>query len=265
MKKQHDSFYKQKENIRREIFCQLRACKILLARLHWLHPDTKKFGSWEELIESLPVNELRSNYSDTIIRAILDTMQKSSNDGWTTVLTAIFWPLLEIIYKKLTFIYQIRDRDLDDLWQNIYLTFLKVINRIKLSERKAPISLKIYNDIYHDIYQTIISNFKRNKTDTSLESLTVDKIDEIFKIKVDPGIVFYENINEYEVCLKHGVIDELDYHILVNTFIRNDTLENVAFDLGIGYEAAKKRRQRAVKKVEDFLKKLSPNHDKHPL
>lgn len=254
----------QRKTDRLELIRYLGNCRDLFLRLKAANPCFDLFENWHDVIDFMLPEKLRSPPCDNLIRCIISQLNNSIK-GVTEILFIVFWPLFEIIYSKFIYKFDLTADKKTELWRNIQWAFLKVLNRIDLGDRESPVASKVYNDIYHEIYQIIISGLELDEAVISLDSLTPDKIDEISEAEEDSGNEFYNSINELEICLKHRVIDELEYHLLVGTIIYDDPLKEVAADLSIGYELAKKRRQRAVKKVKEFLKKLSPNYVKHPL
>ncbi len=172
---------------------------------------------------------------------------------------AIFWPILIAIHRKSA---RYDSEYPDELWQKIYWYFSETIQSTDLQDREYPIASRIYlklKDSVRDSYRSDWKHQKRllNIDDDPFKNLIGD--DPSVKVRVRDWISYFQYLQ------RKGLISEIDYHLIIGSVIYGESLHDCAFDLGLTYEIAKKLRQRALKKIRDIQKKLSPNRRFKPL
>ncbi len=250
---------------KRSILRQLNNRKKLLIQLQAIDPCFSQFESWNELIIALPRQKLRSPPIDKMLRIIINQSQLKPDEKWNLVLTAIFSPLLEVIFNKLTNKFDLPHDKIDDLWQNIHWSFLKVLNRIDLVARKGPVASKIYNDVYHDLYLHIVADSNLTTSEVDIDVFEYIDISSLDLVSKSDEIEIADCRCDLDRFRSDGLIDDLEYHLLYGRIIYGEPLIEAAERLGVGNEIAKKRHQRAVKKIQDSRKKMSPKRRKYPL
>ena len=209
----------------------------------------ERFKTWREVIDYLDPTILDSPQGDVALGALIRIHQERHNLRWLAILTAIYWPLLEIIYKIMIDAVSLEQKIA--IWSDINWLFTKTINKPTLRERQARLSAKILNDIIHDLKYLTKAGKEESSRLFSLES------EESLQ---DSPAVTIDDLNIQEVLttwllqkLKdQGRLDEIDFHLLKATILYNEPLIEYAGRLGLDYEFVKKRKQRAIK----ILKKL---------
>lgn len=196
----------------------------------------------------------RDTRKDLILRPILESHHACPDARWVEILLLIFWPGLHSIIGKM----RGRDPDLDALWTNVEWAFTRVIYGLDPAQRASGLAQKIYNDTAHYIRKEYAVQEQRWKCQVSTESPEVDKL----LAGDDPGIADFELRDErdgqsrwlYERCHK-GVISEEDRDLIDWTIVYGEPLADYCRRAGITYEVAKKRRQRALRKLREHEKK----------
>jgi len=70
-----------------------------------------------------------------------------------------------------------------------------------------------------------------------------------------------DRVENFRKHVDAGRISETDFHLLVGTLVYGRRLSECAEDVGLNYQAAKKRRQRAgaaIRRFEELSKKNAP-------
>jgi hypothetical protein len=158
----------------------------------------------------------------------------------------MFWPGLLSIHRKK----QHWDANPDDLLQNIIWAFFKAVCRIDVDRRKHGLVQKIYNDTCHFLYDEYRHEWDRER------AYDPKVLMEIAGGAADIGFAIVERridqdmeISRLKELLQKGLIREVDLHLIVGTRIYGERLTDAAEKLGLNYQAAKKRRQRAEAKI----------------
>lgn len=235
----------EEESLQRQISRYTDLLDVLKKRLSFF----ERFKTWREVVDYLDPTILDSPQGDIALGGLIQIHQERHNPRWLTILTAVYWPLLEIIYEIMIDAVSLEQKI--TLWSDINWLFTKTINKPTLRERQARLSAKILNDIIHDLKYLTKAAKEENSRLFSLES------EESLQ---DSRAVAVDDLNIQEVhttwllqkLKEHGQLDEIELHMLKATIIYNEPLVEYAGRLGLDYEFVKKRKQRAIK----ILKKL---------
>jgi len=257
--------YGKRHAQKQSLIRQLKYCQDILIDLKSLNDCFTPFSYWFEVLNYLKPGALRKPAADNIIRITIGRAQLNSDRRYQDILTAIFWPLLEIIYNYFIRHFVTTTEMKDDLWQYIHWSFLKVLTRIDLHKREGPIASKIYNDVYHDAYLHLKSANEESASEIDIDIIELKTSDIIDLPPKNKEIELADCRCDLEQFRSTGLISDIEYHLLCGEIIYEEPLVETATRLEIGYEFAKKRRQRAVKKIQKSLKKLSPYSGKCPL
>jgi len=236
----------------------------LLRRLQEDEPFLRRFGDWAEVLTYMREGTSQDPRKDDVLRPIFRAHRKDGDARWRTVLLAIFWPGLASIHRqKRTW-----DPDPEELWQNVQWTFLRVICRVDVDRRPNRLVQKVVNDTIHDLYEEYQRTWERTNPERRWD-------DEIHVLAVGHGIDFDRialeelRVAELKSLRAHftaGNLSEADYLLLVGMRVYGESVADYARRARLGYEAAKKRRQRA----EATLRRLggeamSPDSAQSPL
>ncbi|MDH5528207.1 MAG: hypothetical protein OEY97_12980 [Nitrospirota bacterium] len=232
---------RDREQLAQEI--QEPGYQALLQRLQADEPFLRRFGGWAEVLAYMREGTSRDPRKDDILRPIFRAHREGGDARWRTVLLAIFWPGLSSIHRqKRTW-----DPDPEELWQNVLWTFLRVVCRIDTDRRPARLAQKVFYDTFHNLHEEYRRTWDRTNPERPWD-------DEIHALAVGHGIDFdriaLEELRAAELktlraYFRAGDISETDYLLLVGMRVYGESVADYARRARVGYEAAKKRRQRA--------------------
>lgn len=248
-----------RENERKSLYRQLKYCGDLLAALKRASSIQIPYNDWYGLIEHFKKRGYENGEVDEIIRSIIRIGRDHNDNRWITILIAILWPTLISVYTKGLHYDFLRP---DDLWQNIHWFFIRSIYNTDLEDQDYPVAIKIYYKIRGFVRDAYKSEWSYQKHFLDIdETYLEDFIDKKYatEMRIRKWI---SRLHDFQ---RKGIISEIDYHLIVDNLIYEESLHDCAFDLGLTYENAKKHRQRALKKIRDSLRRLSPNAQFDPL
>lgn len=233
---------------------QTDECRNLLQRLQKKEPFYREFGTWADVIAFMRRGTSVDSRKDDVLRPIFEAHAKEEDPRWRAVLLAIFWPGLESIH------FQKRgwDADPDERWQNITWTFLQVLWRVNVKRRPSRLVQKVFNDTVHylhDEYRRIWNRTNREFTadPEAIEALAggVEGIDFASIDLRDAQEIEIERLREHTDA---GRISEADLLLLIGTRVYGKSVADYAREVGMDYQVAKKRRQRAeaaIRRIEE--------------
>jgi hypothetical protein len=214
-------------------------------------------------------NDLTTEAADLCLRPILQALTVSLDTYWREVLFYLFWPDLGRTAGRLRRL----DRDPDRLGSQTCWAFVQCIHRIDVEMRLSRLGLKILNDVQHDVRSSYSRDAERNRRCISVDVPlgengrgvlsfgTSDIQYAAFDLQHDRSWA----IAKLRALVRSGQLARADFLILVGCHLYGRGLEEMAARLGLNYEAAKKRRQRAVNHLNKFSPGLSPDCPESPL
>ncbi|MBI5570473.1 MAG: hypothetical protein HY914_11050 [Desulfomonile tiedjei] len=230
----------------------------LLRDLQGGNPFFRRFKTWADVLAFMRNGTSSDPQKDEVLRPILTAHATDQNPRLRTILLAIFWPGLESIHFKKR---HWDPEDPDELWQNIAWTFLEVVCRIDVSTRPSRLVQKIYNDTVYNLH-----NAYRRAWDRAACELNSECEEPIRALVGDlEGVNFVllalreekeAAIQRLRTHMEAGRIREIDYLLLVGTRVYESPLAEYALEIGINYQFAKKRRQRAEAIIARFEEKM---------
>lgn len=224
----------------------------LLQKLQQKHLFLGCFRDWRQVIAFMRNGTSSDPRKDEILRPIFEAHAEDGDPHWRTILLVIFWPGLESIH------YQKRgwDLDPDERWQNIVWTFLQVLCRVDVMQRRDRLVQKVFNDTVHHLYDEYRHAWERAKREVATDPEEINALAGGIE-----GIDFagIERREAQEIEIKRlrehaeaGHISEADFLLLVGTRVYGQSIAEYASEAGLGYHAAKKRRQRAETVIRRF-------------
>jgi hypothetical protein len=203
---------------------------------------------------------------DEVLRPIFEAHADDQDPRWRTILMVIFWPgLVSIHFKK-----RFWDRDPDERWQNIVWTFLQVVCRVDIKQRPNRLAQKVFNDTVHRFYEECQRSWAPTNGDIFAEPEEIEFL--AAGPEYSPVAAFeLREAQELEIRrlrehVEAGRITEADYLLLVGTRVYGKPVVDYAREMGLAYQVAKKRRQRAEaairrfqEKIDEFRKTVSPS------
>jgi len=222
-------------------------------------------ATWLEVESWVNRVGFRSSEADPLLRFLLDPEIEVPWDLSQNLILLMSWESL--LYQN-NFLSRL-DRDKERLWSNLTWSFLEVIERINPGNREDCLGQKIQNDTqcqtrqYYDRLRRAPSSYCCEAPEESpfenLPSGLACLAEGEFRVDCSFAI---KHLKRLAVS---GHISKSDFQILLGCHLYGRSIEEMAVHLGVPYGVAKKRRQRAVKKLEKCAPDLSPSDPDSPL
>jgi hypothetical protein len=184
---------------------------------------------------------------DLVLAAIVRAHARDRDPRWRSVLLAAFWPGLESLLVRRSH----WDQDPDEVWQDLMITFLEVLCRLDPAKRSDRFAQKIVNDTAHRLHDRYERRWRLQAPETamSMKELPRRADPRCTPERLDASIDLRELQERGTALLQRhreaGTIDDTDMAILVGTRLQGLTVADMAGRLGMTFDCAKKRRQRA--------------------
>ncbi len=221
----------------------------LLTRLQGKMPHFQLFRDWKEVLAFMRAGTSRDPKKDRVLLPILAHYRRDQDPRWQSILLEIFMPgLLTLKRRKSHW-----DHCGEELWQNILVTFFQVIGQLDVVKRECRLVQKIFNDTMNRLHHIYAKSWTQVNNETLMPSDQVEAL--IGGIEdVSFELVDYQDMMEAQASLlrQHlaaGRIDKQEHHLLVRTRVHQETIRECAGEIGLAYEAARKRRLRAEAKL----------------
>lgn len=221
-------------------------------------------SGWPDVREFCQKEGLETGATDPLVRGLIVGFQGTGSGPWVTIVHFLFWETLAQIQNR----YGKRDEP-GVVFSQACWSLLQRLGLFDLKMRPERLGQKIKNDVWHDVRR----NFRVEKTkhprllkDEEAEDLA-DRIPSRY-----PGheiatqaIERQWAITRLKAMVHGGAISRPDFQILLGCHLYGRSIEEMAVHLGVSYGVAKKRRQRAVKKLQITAPHLSPEDPDSPL
>lgn len=219
--------------------------QILLEGLKGKEFMFKQFKTWADVNAFMHPRKLKDPVTDEILRPIFQANRESEDQRWRTILLSIFWPMLERIDARKS----CWDSKEDERWSNITWAFLQTVCTLNISQRPHRIAQKVLNDTLHRLYEAYKRQWVQAATECPTDPWEIPEsengVEKSVLAEIEVQSEMKAAINSYRRYRNRNRISETDFCLLVGTRIYGKSLAESARELGISYEAAKKRRQRA--------------------
>lgn len=255
----------------RRLFREPLACDDLdsLRKIQAEHPGLPlcAFSSWNDARQWLNVTGAWREAADALLRPVLTAFKLAPDCGWFPILLFLFWPHLDRIARQLE---PLDSDNIDEIESLIHWTFLQVVHRIDLDKRQARLGQKLLNDIRHEVREAYDHERERAANAEPLPAQTLqDEPDDTENADFefcDPGFERCDLEHDFawartrlKSLVRRGRLSAPDYLILVGCHLYGHSLHVMAARLGLSYEAAKKRQQRATRILREDKETLSPS------
>lgn len=241
---------RDRERLEREL--QSEQYQELLRRLRGDHSFLHRFATWSDVLAFMRNGTSRDPGKDDVLRPILGAHGKDGDPRWRAILLAIFWPGLESIH------FQKRgwDPDPEERWQNIMWTFLKVVCRIDVRRRPHRLVQKVFNDTVHFLHDEYCRQWSRTGREIVSDPVEIEilagGVEGVDLDGIDHRRAQVKEIARLQTHLEAGRISEADFALLVGTRVYGRSVADHAREVGLDYQVAKKRRQRAEASIDRF-------------
>ncbi|MFH1866286.1 MAG: hypothetical protein ABIK85_10415 [Candidatus Eisenbacteria bacterium] len=221
----------------------------LLGYLQSKSPFMRQFRTWADVIEFLRTGTAADPRKDEVLLPILWAHGEDQDPRWRAILLVIFWPGLESISHTKDH----WDENSDELWQNVVWTFLRVVCRLDVNRRPARLVQKVVNDTIHHLHDEYRRRWRRVRRELASDPDDVKWLGG-GAIDIDIEAIDLRQAHERKLMrlrghLDAGRISESDFLLLVGTRLYGETVAEHAREVGLDYQVAKKRRQRAEARI----------------
>jgi len=208
--------------------------------------------TWADVIVFMRSGTSTDARKDDVLRPILASHAGDQDTRWRTILLAIFWLGLESIH----FHKRGWDADPHERWQNIVWTFLQVICRIDVKRRPDRLVQKIFNDTIHRLHDEYRRMWTRADRELAMDPEDLyalsGRVEGINFARMDLRERQQIEIQRLRQHMEAGRISESDCLLLIGTRVYGQSLIDYSREVGLDYQVAMKRRQRAEAVIHRF-------------
>lgn len=262
-------------------------CRFLLRRLQASEPHFRDFTDWQEVVDLFwKKKDLSVDREDGLLRAIFQQWQRDQHPRWQVVLTLLLWPRL------CGWHWRFRNYDPSDAdrWQNLMSQFYRSLLRLRRGERPHRLVQKVFYDIWHELARLRArrdgrqrprrprkaavdwdtAHDRREPTEAAAPAAPVALHRVGLEVVLDAvgaedhGFQEVDRRDDVQAVTKrldqlrrNGAISERDAALLIATKFRGRNLKDVAVELGLNFEQAKKRVQRRIELLRRACQKSS--------
>ena len=239
---------------------QGRTYQTLLRTLQRTHRFLRRFQRWGDVIAFMRDGTSADPRKDEVLRPIFEAHAQGKDPRWRVILMVIFWPGLESIHGQKRH----WDPDPNERWQNVTWTFLQVLCRIDVTRRPDRLVQKVFNDTVHHLHDEYRRAWSRTSREITADAEEIDAlvggVEGIDVTGIELREVQAIEIRRLRAHLDAGRITDADFLLLVGTRVYGHSVADYARKRGLGYQVAKKRRQRA----EASIRRVSPSRSRLP-
>jgi len=236
----YDNREKDWQNLKRELSRNhglLQTVKLISRFYH-------RYNSLWDVVENARKNRWDDPIFDRILRPLIEMLKASSGEAWNSLMLALFWPAMLSLSGK----FRSYDADEDARWSNVVLAFLRTVNNPVLFNRKRGLATKIYYDTRHRLFEIYLLP---KDVATIPKKIIAEQIEFVIRDNIARRWDRQRFVEKLNAILNSESITPLEYNLIKGSLIYEEPLEICAESLGLTYEAAKKLRQRAVRKMKN--------------
>jgi len=227
---------REREQLEKEI--EGKEYQELLDKLAKEHTFFATFSTWMDVVAFLRESE-SSGEKDSLLRVMFENHVIDNDPRWRTLLLVAFWPGLKALCNR----EKSWGVSYPERWSNTVFSFISTICKLDPARRRHRFTQKIMNDTIHVLRiereEALKLAAKEVSTDNDELDLFVDENnDEVFTA-----------VGDLRELMENGELSKNEFHLIVDTQVHDKPLHQVASELGISYQNAKKARQRAMKRL----------------
>lgn len=240
------------------------------------YPAIRPFADVDELLLLLRDPEGDMDRKDGALHALLEEHQRAGGGGAFALLAVAMFPKIEHIYRTRCHHTVGRTQapqvGLDDFWGCVVGAFAEALDRYPTAQRRARVAANIEGDtmaalrrarLHESRIEAARQDFKAT-ADSHLDSLRepgVEDLPESYMVPgdfvrpgretpVEPaGEEFHAAERAMDTFVAADLIDEKERFLLLGVHLYERSLRDLADELGISREAAKKRHLRALTRL----------------
>jgi DNA-directed RNA polymerase specialized sigma24 family protein len=235
------------------------------------HPALSRYQRVEDLLSALRNPQCRPDEKDAALLALLEEHQSQSAGGAFVVLAVAMFPALDRIYR--TRLHRTGERD--DLWGRVVSAFAEALERYPVDRRRSKVAANIEGDTMASLRRAQLRDARATVAQEQLTAAVAPFLSNIEAIDpqedesnrivlgdfVNPGrrkAVDPEELAAAKAAVapifEANAIGDDDRFLVLGVHLYERTLGDLAQELGISREAAKKRHQRAITRIRSARK-----------
>jgi DNA-directed RNA polymerase specialized sigma24 family protein len=239
-----------------------------LSKLQSHHPALQGFDGVDRLLEMLRDPLGNADQKDSVLLALLQEYQVSSSGGAFALLATAMFPALDRIFRAR----RRRVREADDLWGRVVGAFAEAIDRYPTQRRPRRVAANIEGDTMAHLRRGGLLEVRTAMARDLLTEAIAPYIEEIEAVDPEvagtgrmglgdfakPGSELSAQPSEDELEEARGAVAPLfdatgiapeDRFLILGVHLYERTLGELAAEIGISREAAKKRHLRALNRL----------------
>jgi len=247
---------REKNRVQLEREIRTETYQTLLQHLQTNTPSFHRYQSWLDVAIHFQEFDFDDPGSDPLLKPVLEAHQRDGDAKWRKILLVMFWHLLIRLHRS-------HSRWLPDdeaRWSELYWHFDRAVCRIDPERRPERLAQKLFNDTKHGLYETCIKErgWTNNNRSLTCRSDNDEDSNEVEIACTDPSYREVEERLDLQVDIAllrsyrdRGLINETEFHLIIGSRIYGRPLRELAHEVGLGYEAARKCCQRANARIPD--------------
>lgn len=239
-----------------------------LKQLQDRHPSLQQFQDTDALLALLRAPEADRSAKDAALLALVEEHQRGGGGGAFALLASAMFPMLDHLHRSRWR----KAQDPDDLWGRIVAAFAEALDRYPVERRPAKVAANIQGDTMASLRRAR----ERERRSSAAQSRFVMETEPYLKelVAVDPRERALEQLGlgdfvaagteepappdadevraaerALDPFIQAEVINEGDRFLVLGVHLYERTLGELAQELGISREAAKKRHLRAMTRL----------------
>ena len=232
------------------------------------HPALRHLDDVEDVLDVLRDASADAAAKDALLLALLEEHQRAGGGGAFALLAVAMFPALDHIYRGRLH----RSPEADDLWGRVVGAFAEAIDHYPIARRPARVAANIEGDTMANLRRGGLCEVRATLARDLLYEATAPYLDEIAAVDpeaapgqrlglgdfVQPGSETPAEPDPEELEAARAAIAPLfdatgippeDRFLILGVHLYERTLGDLAAELGISREAAKKRHLRALTRI----------------
>jgi len=239
-----------------------------LQQIKHRHHALKPFDDLDDLLEVLRDRDADPDVKDATLLALLEEHQRGGGGGCLALLAVAMFPALDRIYRL-----RIRgESEHDDLWGRVVGAFAEALDRYPTTRRRARVAANIEGETMAAMRRAGVRQARSVVAQERFTAATAPFVNEIETIDPEQPVHerpalgdFVESGSEPAAepdvlemkaaeaaiapLFEAGALNDEDRFLVLGVHLYERTLGDLAAELGITREAAKKRHLRAITRL----------------
>ncbi len=222
----------------------------------------ERFDTIEDLLSFLRDTGAEKDVKDAALLELLREHQDAPSSGAFVILAAAMLPMLDRLYgARLS---RVTKREQDDLWSRVFAAFTESVDRYPVNARPKRVAANLRGETLAAMRRAMKSEIELSQTRQAMRVIA-PRLDDAPDEKPprreidDAGVAgAARRLDGYMIA---GLIAEGDRALLLGVYACGRSIGEVARELGINREAAKKRLQRAAARIRIGVPRARPRTD----